>query len=106
MDDKTLDKYIEEWISKREKDPEHFIICGGERYYIGCEDTPARGRGRGFGGDTFYIRYLDSNKVVKSTNLYHNGDVPERWKGRLPDTVEFISKTEYEKITDGNESTG
>lgn len=96
MDDMLREKRLEEWQAKQEKDPERFITCGGRRYYIGREDVPEGSKG--FGGEARHIKFLGSGKIVRSTNLSYNGSVPESWKDRLPDTAEFISKTEYERI--------
>lgn len=82
------------WLGKAKlrRDPvegQRFAVIDGKAYYIERESA---GRfGRGFGGAPFEIRFADG-RVVKTTNLWSNGDVPDRWRGFLPDNARFVQR--------------
>jgi hypothetical protein len=44
---------------------------------------------RGFNGQEFTIKFFDG-RVVKTTNLWFQGVIPERFRDRLPDNAEFV----------------
>lgn len=72
---------------------EKHIVVDGVKYTIGPEKTPEFGF-RGYGGSLFIIKFLNSDRVTKTTNLWCQGDVPERFRERLPDNAKFIN-TDY-----------
>lgn len=74
------------WSLVNPRDPRS-VRVDGVHYCIGDED--ARGM-RGFGGSLFRIRWLADGKVTESTNLWMAGEIPERWRDRLPDNAEFL----------------
>lgn len=57
-------------------------------YYIGPEESNSPFRG--FSGHKFTIRFFDDDSVVTTTNLWDNGDIPEKYWDYLPDNAEFI----------------
>ena len=61
----------------------------GRHYRIGREDAPIPPEARGFGGSKFTIRFFDG-RVVETTNLWTQGEIPIRFRGRLPDNAEFV----------------
>jgi hypothetical protein len=62
------------------------VIVKGEHYMVGSNDpTPFNG----FGGRDFSIKFYDGRKI-KSSNLWHQGEIPGRFKKLLPDNAEFI----------------
>jgi len=65
------------------------IIIDGECYAVGPEDSP-RGCFRGFDGRRFTIRMFATGEVVTTTNLWHQGRVPDFARPDLPDTGEFV----------------
>lgn len=62
------------------------LVVDGQSYTIGPERAPSP---KGHGGRRFRIQYPDG-RVVESTNLWSQGTIPERRRGRLADTATFI----------------
>lgn len=62
------------------------LVVDAQSYTIGPERAPSP---KGHGGRRFRIQYPDG-RVVESTNLWSQGPIPERWRGRMPDTAVFI----------------
>lgn len=69
-----------------EKD-EHLII-NGECYY---NETNPDGIYRGFGGRGFKIKKFDGT-IIQTSNLWHQGTVPEDYKDLLPNNAEWIKE--------------
>ncbi len=57
-------------------------------YHVSPEDAPSLFRG--FGGAKFKFRRLDTNEVIVSTNVWCQGDIPPRFRDRLPDNAEQL----------------
>lgn len=57
-------------------------------YQIGPETGPKQWRGHG--GSKFIVRFNDGREVV-STDLWHQGTIPEYFWDRLPDNAEFVN---------------
>lgn len=70
------------------KDPKHHPVINGVKYYIDPDESDAAGF-KGFGGRKFKIRFNDGTEVT-TRNLWHNGEVPDEWRDKLPDTAEFV----------------
>jgi len=80
--------------------PREQIVCQARAYVIAPEDV--RGM-RGFGGAKYVIEFLDTKEVVESTNLWHNGEIPARFRPMMPDTVRFVPQpihNLFQEITD------
>lgn len=80
------------WLEKvrwRESgDPTAVVTKDYRHYRIGVESgTPAF---RGFGGHKFTVRFHDGREV-ETTNLWHQGTVPERFRHRLTPNAELTS---------------
>ena len=69
-----------------QRDHPSVVRIGGNHYWIGDEDK--RGM-RGFGGARFKIKF-HSGRYVESTNVWYQGEIPERFRDRLPDNAEVI----------------
>jgi len=70
---------------------ENLVRVKGHHYVIEDEDdTPLFGL-RGFGGQTFTIRFFDG-RAVTTTNLWAQGPIPEHFRERLPDNAEFVGR--------------
>lgn len=69
-----------------EKD-EHLII-NGECYY---NETIPDGIYKGFGGRGFKIKKFDGT-IIQTSNLWHQGTVPEEYKDLLPNNAEWIKE--------------
>lgn len=63
------------------------VIVNHNAYYIG--DESSKSLFRGYGGRKFHIKFFDGREVV-TTNLWHNGEVPEEYYSRIPDNAIFI----------------
>lgn len=74
------------------------VIINGCVYQIGREDTISPFRG--YDGMLFCIKFFDG-RLVKTTNLWLNGDIPEEFRDRLKDNAEFITHDEYIKLMEG-----
>ena len=59
-------------------DGDHYICCPNTNAYF-----------KGFGGREFKILFDDGRKVV-SQNLWHQGNIPESHRKRLPNNAKFL----------------
>lgn len=64
------------------------VRVGGKHYYIGPENS-APNSCKGYGGTKWVIKFHDGRDVI-STNLWHQGVIPDRFSARLPDNAEFV----------------
>ena len=84
--------YIDFWNDKvKIKDNIHTVRIDGRHYHIGNENSKSTSSLRGFGGDKFTIKFFDGREV-STTNLWHNGTIPESHRKLLPDNAEFVRK--------------
>jgi len=60
------------------------VRINGHHYQIGREGDAFPG----FSGRRFVILFRDGTRVV-TTNLWHQGEIPERFRDTLPDNAEF-----------------
>lgn len=51
---------------------------------------------KGFGGEKYFLVYNDGH-VTETTNLWHRGTVPERWRERLPANGRRMNKYMYNR---------
>lgn len=67
------------------------MIVEGCMYTLGSGDTDAAGF-KGFGGAEFEFRRLTtlSNATIKSKNVWFGGEIPNRFKERIPDNAIII----------------
>ena len=78
------------WQEKVDRKDEYLIIDGC-CYYLGDENY--KGPFRGFGGRKFYIRKRDG-QLLKTTNLWCQGEVPEEFRDELCNNAEFVEEEE------------
>lgn len=71
------------------------VRVGGGQYFVHPEDSTFPFRG--FGGAEFCIKFGDG-RLVRSTNLWFSGKVPEAYRGQLPDNAEFVGKDEFRRL--------
>lgn len=62
-----------------------FVIANGEHYVIEPEDSKET-YFRGFGGAKVEIHFFDGT-IVTSTNLWYNGEIPDRFRDIMPDNA-------------------
>lgn len=74
-----------EQIGAQDTDPT-LVRAAGHQYHIGPEDQKGASHWRGFGGARATIRFTDG-RVVVTTNLWNNGEIPERFRADLPDNA-------------------
>lgn len=77
-----------EWL-ERDKADTASIVVEGRHYHVGDENPTPRDW-RGFGGSRFRVRRLATGEEFETTNLWHQGEVPEHFRSRFPDTAEFL----------------
>lgn len=64
------------------------VIADGQMYWIGNEKIQSSHEFRGFGGAKWQIDFLDGRQVT-STNLWHNGVIPDKYRAQLPDNAKL-----------------
>lgn len=69
-------------------DPNQAIIDGNA--YHAEPDNGGNPKWKGFGGRLHKIKFKADGRIVETTNLQYQGEVPERFKADLPDNAEFI----------------
>lgn len=75
--------------------PNHQIINGKYWIFEPWSDKPLLFAGHG--GKTFYI-ILNDGGVLRSNNIWCQGEIPQRFREALPDTAKFITRTAYYKV--------
>ena len=87
------------WREKIEQDaqqpPHKVAIIDGTHYYIDDENIVSEFRG--FGGAKFNIIFNDGTKIT-TTNLWCQGDIPEKWRPYFPDNAKFEEDLKWTKI--------
>lgn len=66
------------------------IVIAGHHYELGPEQPKQLPRMRGMGGRLFRIRMLADGRIVETTNLWSQGEVPAHFRQRYPDNAEFL----------------
>lgn len=59
----------------------------GQHWQIGDENAPRGSSYRGCGGAPFLVTFTDGRPPRRTTNLWHQGDIPERFRERMPDNA-------------------
>ena len=101
MVDRQLCFTCNHWQNQLEADKERgdykWAVIDGGHYVIAPEDEKTRFRG--FGGQKFIIIFEDGT-VVRTTNLWFQGHIPEEWKSQFPDNAVFADNRKWQKIGD------
>ena len=63
------------------------VRVNGSHYMIG--DEGGTKSFRGFGGHEFVIEFYDG-RVVTSTNLWSQGEIPLAWRNIMPNNARFV----------------
>lgn len=86
------------WLEIIQEKDEHIII-DGVCYYLDRNDLWGRPGWQGFAGRRFRIRFLETGEIIETTNLWHNGTIPDEFRDLLPDNAEFVEKeAEHERF--------
>lgn len=91
------DNYDGYWEFRYKASIENEYACpviNGIAYFIGNENS--KSSFRGYDGQPFYITF-DDGTMIRTTNLWHNGTVPETYKDRLPDNAHWSDSLELQK---------
>lgn len=64
-------------------------VISGQSFQDAGRRTGGSQSSLGFGGREFHIEFFDG-RVIETNNLYAQGEVPERFRDRLPDTARFV----------------
>lgn len=64
----------------------NMVRIDGTHYMIGTEEGPASCKG--FNGKRFKIKF-DDGRVVETTNLWHQGVIPQLFRDLLPNNATF-----------------
>lgn len=83
------------WIEKVNRPDPYRQIINGEYYVFFPNDMKIDLAGHN--KQTFYIM-LNNGNVIRSRNVWHQGEIPLHLRELLPDTARFISRTAYYKI--------
>ena len=76
------------WWERIEKvDHPNSVRINNNHYWIENENA-SRNTFRGFGGQKFIIKF-DNGRIVVTTNLWSQGEIPERFRDRLPNNAKF-----------------
>ena len=70
----------------RIKDEPTTVRADGKHYVVGEPNE----RWPGFGGSRFVISFNDGREV-ETCNLWSQGDIPTRFKDRMPDNAKFVT---------------
>ena len=85
------------WIKKidiSEEDQARRVIVNGQHHRLGIDNV---GPFRGFGGRAFRIQFQDG-RIVETSNLWHQGEIPEKFREWLPDNATFIPANEIQVL--------
>ena len=72
-----------------ESDPDNTLIIGGEMYSVGEEASTSMMRG--FAGAEFFFKFLDSDTLYYSTNMWHRGTIPDALRPQMPDNAVWLN---------------
>lgn len=78
-----------EYVEKVNDD--HCVRIDGKHYYYHQDEPRSSNNFKGFGGNKFYIKFFDGRDII-THNLWHQGDIPDYWKDKLPDNAEFSDR--------------
>ena len=78
------------WLERvKNKDSKTQVVIGDTMYQIEPEDDI--GAFRGYDGALFYVKFYDG-RLVRTTNLWFNGKIPEAFRSLLPPNAELMSR--------------
>lgn len=66
------------------------VVINGNSYYVEPYAERATYKFLGHGGRFCKIKRFDSDEVMTTNNLWHQGSVPQHFRDRLKDNAEFL----------------
>ena len=84
------------WIDKVENRNGHgVVIVDGRHYHLGKDDPKEPSKYKGFSGEKYVVEFFApanwlQPKVVTTTDLWSQGEIPEEWRPFLPDNARFL----------------
>lgn len=74
-------------VIKGDRNSKRAVVVNGGHHWIGNEKSSGF---KGFGGAKWKIRFNDGREV-ETTNLWHQGTIPEHFREDLPDNATFLT---------------
>lgn len=85
------------WIDKIEHPVVGREIINGHHFVVHPFVKRPENVLKGFGGHEFYIRRFDGT-LIKSNNVWHQGEIPAHFRSQLPDTAVFLTLMDYQNL--------
>lgn len=83
------------FVMCQEQSPNTTLIVGGEMYTVNPENADIPPRWRGFAGSLFLFKFLDSEVLYRSTNMWHRGTIPDALRPQMQDNAEWVKHSGY-----------
>ena len=80
--------FVKNFWNKIISEKDKHVIINGVCYTIGEPIPSYHSQFAGFGGRVFYIKYFDG-RIVRTNNLWFNGDIPQEYREVLKDEAKF-----------------
>lgn len=74
-----------EWVAQH---PDASVRVDGRHFIVAPDKHPSQRYLAGFGGTLWIVAFNDGRRV-ETRNLWHGGEIPERWRDQLPDNATF-----------------
>jgi len=78
------------YVTSQEQNPKTTLIVGGEMYTVKPENDNTPARWRGYAGSLFLFKFMDSEVVYRSTNMWHRGTIPDALRPQMQDNAEWV----------------
>lgn len=77
------------WLDRMNFDSSQSIRVKGNHYYNEGRGPEVPHQCRGFSGRSWRIKFFDG-RILETVDLWYQGEIPERFRDRLPDNAEFV----------------
>lgn len=74
------------------------IIVDGCHYVADIDTNKKDDFFKGFGGSNWYVKFNDG-RIGAFDNVWHQGEIPERFRQKLPDNAVFITQEQYVELS-------
>lgn len=93
-DTADLAGFIDTFWNDQLGDRKDAVVIAGEQYRLG---KPYPQKGHGMDGSHHKIKMLSTGEVIDTADLWHQGTVPEEYKGILQDNAKFVRIIEVQQ---------